>query len=169
MSRRGVAAMIGKPESTIRAWVERGMAYPDVEPYGSFSAQYRQAERSLEAAAAGTVALFTQRMFELSKAARAGDFDALVAISKAGGIDKMLDVLASRFPESWGQSKHRQPEPEHSADNFLEQHALTHEQMRALFRDPPAAIEDALYAEADVVYARLVARGFEPGKERQPK
>lgn len=166
MSRRGVAGMVGKPESTIRAWVERGMAYPDEEPWGSFAVDYRRAERGLEGAAASTIAMTVQGLYELTKRSLSGDELALERLAKQGPqLKELLNVLASRFPEDWGTSKHRQPEPEHSADNFLEQHALTHEQMRALFRDPPPAIDDALLAEADVVYARLLARGFEPNKK----
>lgn len=64
MSRRGVAAAVGKPESTIRTWVERGLAYPEEEPWGSFAVQYRRAERGLENAAARTAAMKVQLMRE---------------------------------------------------------------------------------------------------------
>jgi hypothetical protein len=56
--------MVGKPESTIRGWIERGMAYPNEEPWGSFSVQYRQAERGVAIAAAKTSALRVQVMLE---------------------------------------------------------------------------------------------------------
>lgn len=48
--------MVGKPESTLRGWVERGIAYPTQEPYGSFAAAYQRAERGLEYAASQTEA-----------------------------------------------------------------------------------------------------------------
>jgi hypothetical protein len=63
-SRRTVAAQVGKPESTIRGWVERGKAYPDVEPWGSFAVDYERAERGLAASAASTTAMRAQLLNE---------------------------------------------------------------------------------------------------------
>lgn len=144
MSRRGVAAAVGKPESTIRGWVERGMAYPDIEPWGSFSVDYRRAERGIEGAAAGTVALTVQRLWELAKRAHAGDLDALRVLSENKIVERLLNLLESRWPEDWGQSKHRKPEPEHDGQHWLDAHAMDREQLKALFTDPPELIRLAM-------------------------
>ncbi|MFZ9416003.1 MAG: class I SAM-dependent methyltransferase, partial [Alphaproteobacteria bacterium] len=50
--RRTVAALIGKPEATLRGWINRGLAYPDREPYGSFAVDYMRAERGIATKAA---------------------------------------------------------------------------------------------------------------------
>ncbi|HEX5766810.1 MAG TPA: hypothetical protein VFX94_01130, partial [Burkholderiales bacterium] len=63
-SRRTVAATVGTPEATLRRWINRGEAYPDEEPYGSFARDYKQAERGLAASAAGTVAMKAQLLNE---------------------------------------------------------------------------------------------------------
>lgn len=168
MSRRGVAAVVGKPESTIRSWVERGMAYPDVEPWGSFSAQYRRAERGLEGAAAGTIAMTAQMLFELTKRALKGDEAALESLSKQGPqLKELLNVLAARFPADWGVSKHRIPEPEHDGANYLDAHTMEREQLGALFADPPEPIRLALVDSAAQVYAVLLAGGFDPARKAE--
>ncbi len=63
-SRRTVAATVGTAETNLRRWINRGAAYPDVEPYGSFSRDYQQAERGLAMSAAGTVAMKAQLLNE---------------------------------------------------------------------------------------------------------
>jgi hypothetical protein len=63
-SRRTVAALVGKPEATLRGWINRGLAYPDVEPYGSFSEDYRRAERGMDGAIATVKAQRVQLLAE---------------------------------------------------------------------------------------------------------
>lgn len=174
MSRRGVAAAIGTPIGTLLGWVERGMAYPGEEPYGSFSADYRRAERGLEGAAAGTLAWVTRRLWMLTQEVDRGEratatelereraFDALATLLKNPQLKELLNVLANRFPEDWGQSKHRVPEPEFDAQHWLDAHTMDHEQLAALFQDPPEAIRKALVTSADAVYGILLAGGFVP-------
>lgn len=166
MSRRGVAAAVGRPESTIRGWVERGMAYPDVEPWGSFAVQYRRAERGLEGAAAGAIALTVRSVFRLCQDAERGDMDALLMLAKNSQLKELLNVLAARFPEDWGTSKHRKPEPEFDAANYLDAHTMEREQLGALFADPPEPIRLALVDSADKVYAVLLAGGFDPAQRK---
>jgi hypothetical protein len=163
MSRRGVAAMVGKSHTTLGGWVERGMAYPDEEPWGSFSVQYRRAERGLELAAAGTVGMTAQMLYALTKKALGGNESAIEALSKQGPqLKELLNVLASRYPEDWGQSKHRVPEPEFSAQNYLDSAGMEREQLAALFADPPESIRNALVDAAESVYGILLAGGFVP-------
>lgn len=175
LSRRGVAAAVGKTESTIRTWIERGMAYPDVEPWGSFADQYRRAERGLEGAAAGTVAWVVARMHRATRLVDAGEREgasdndralaaqALEALAEPQ-LKELLNVLAARFPEDWGTSKHRKPEPEYDPQNFLDANTMDREQLAALFTDPPDAIKGALQDSAASVYAILLAGGFDPRK-----
>lgn len=167
MSRRGVAAAVGKAEATIRGWVERGSAHPDVEPWGSFAVDYRRAERGLEGAAAGAIALTVKRLFGLCQRADAGDLDAIITLSKDNNLKELLNVLASRFPEDWGTSSHRKPEPEYDGNNWLEQHGLQREQLGALLADPPEAIREALVDQAPAVYAILLAGGFDPQRKAE--
>src|ERR1051325_8584342 len=144
MSRRGVADTVGVPIGTLLGWIERGMAYPEVEPYGSFSAQYRRAERGLERAAAGTVAMTVQMLFELTAKAMKGDLVAQIAILKNPQVRELLNLLESRFPRDWGQSKHREPEATFDAQHWLDAHAREREQLKALFTDPPELIRLAM-------------------------
>jgi hypothetical protein len=168
MSRRGVAAMVGKPESTIRSWVERGEAHPTVEPWGSFARDYRMAERGLEAAAAGAISLVTQQLYLLAEKAQEGDVDAMAALCKNPQMRELLNVLAARFPEDWGTSKHRRPDVEYDGAAWLESTGLQREQLGALFDDPPEPIRQALVDKAPQIYQILVQGGFDPTEERQP-
>lgn len=168
MSRRGVAAFVGKSHAIISTWVERGLAYPDIEPWGSFSQDYRRAERGLEGAAAGTIAMTAQMLYELTSKALKGDADAREALALQGPqLKELLNVLASRFPEDWGQSKHRKPEPEHDGANYLDAHTMEREQLGALFADPPESIRLALVDSAAQVYAVLLAGGFDPARKAE--
>jgi hypothetical protein len=63
-SRRTVAATVGTAETNLRRWINRGEAYPDHEPYGSFSRDYRMAERGLAASAGETVSMKAQLLNE---------------------------------------------------------------------------------------------------------
>jgi hypothetical protein len=74
-----------------------------------------------------------------------------------------------RFPEDYGTSKHRRPEPAFDAQEFLDAHAMEREQLAALFTDPPDSIRAALVDAAPAVYAILVAGGFDhtaPAKQQ---
>lgn len=172
-SRKHVAALAGCPWTTLVGWVERGLAYPDIEPWGSFSQDYRRAEAGIAGAAADVRAMSIQIMREQivdymrwRDAGIGGIPPPLPSVGELVWLDRTTEA---RFPDQYGASKHRQPEPDLNADHWLEQHALDREQLRALFRDPPPAIDDALLAEADTVYARLLARGFDPSIKKGTK
>jgi len=163
MSRRGVAAAVGKSEATIRGWVERGLSHPGVEPWSSFADDYRRAERGLEGAAASTVAMTVQMLHELAKRALGGEPLALEQLSRQGPqMRELLNVLAARYPEDWGVSAHRRPEPEYDGNNWLEAHGLQSEQLAALFDDPPEAILQAMVSRSERVYELLAAAGCKP-------
>ncbi len=163
MSRRGVAAALGKPEATIRGWIERGLAYPTEEPYCSFSVDYRRAERGLEGAAASTVSLTVGMLYELTKSASAGEALALEKLAKMGPqLKEILNVLAARFPQDWGTSKHREPEPDYDGQAYLDAHSMDREQLAALFADPPEVMRNALCDAGHAVYRILLAGGFDP-------
>ncbi len=66
-SRRTVAAHVGKAEATLRGWINRGLAYPEQEPYGSFSEDYRRAERGMDGAIATVQAMKVQLIAEQMK------------------------------------------------------------------------------------------------------
>lgn len=162
MSRRGVAAAVGKSESTIRGWVERGLAFPDVEPWGSFAVDYQRAERGLEGAAAGAISLTVRRLYDLCDQAAKGDILAITLLAKDSGLRELLNVLAARFPRDWGTSKHREPDADYSGENYLNEHSMSREQLGAVFLDPPESIRLALVDQAHAVYRILLAGGFDP-------
>jgi hypothetical protein len=162
--------MVGKPEGTIRGWVERGMAYPDIEPWGSFSRQYRQAERGLAMAVAKTSALRVQLMLEQMQAfmrwqaqGARGEAPALPTTADMLWLDRLRE---GRHPSDYGATKHRAPEPEHKGENYLDMHVMEREQLGALFADPPEPIRLALVDSAAQVYAVLLAGGFDPAAQK---
>lgn len=164
MSRRGVAAAVGVDPGTIRNWIGKGKAFPGEEPWGSFAVDYERAERGLEGAAVGTISLTVQRLFELSQRAANGDTEAGAILAEHGPqMKELLNVLASRFPRDWGTSKHREPDVDFSADEYLDANAMTREQLGAVFADPPEKIRQALADQAHAVYRILVESGFDPG------
>jgi hypothetical protein len=56
--------MVGLPEATLRGWINRGLAFPDREPFGSFAVDYQRAERGLAHAIDETAAMKVQLMRE---------------------------------------------------------------------------------------------------------
>lgn len=212
-SRRTVASQVGKPESTIRGWIERGLAYPDVEPYGSFARDYELAERGLDASAARSVAMRVQLLEEMLRKRLDWDnrgppppkptkpkppkklddeaaqlaADVLFELELKAWEERHTEwgeamkawhtpppeptvqdmvwlerVRISRFPEDYGTSKHRKPEPEYSGSNWLDANSMDREQLGAVFADPPESIRLALQDRAPEVYRILIEGGFDP-------
>ena len=153
MSRRGVAQVSGASIAALNDWLARGRAQPDEEPYGSFARDFLRAERGLELAASGTIALIVAQLYRL---ARAGDWKAL---EKSPNLQDLARLLASRYPEDWGSSLHRRPEVEPSGDAWLERNGMTHAQLVHLLREPPEAIAEALVEAGPEVMALLIAAG----------
>jgi hypothetical protein len=153
MSRNGSADFCGVPRSSLKSWLARGLAEPRMEPYGSFARDYFKASRVLEAAGSAVLA---RRLAWLRKQPS----DAI----ESRDVKFVLDALAARYPAEWGVSKHREPEAEVTAEQWLEQNGMTHEQLVALFADPPEAIGRALLAAGDTVVARLLATGWAPSE-----
>lgn len=170
MSRRGVAAAVGVDAGTIRNWIGKGKAFPGEEPWGSFAVDYERAERGLEGAAVGTISLTAQRLFSLAQRAANGDEDAGLTLASHGTqMKELVSLLSARFPKDWGTSKHRESEADFSADEYLDAHAMTREQLGAVFADPPEAIRLALVDQAHAVYRILLEAGFDPGAPAQRK
>ncbi len=150
---------------TIRDWIGRGKAFPTEEPWASFAVDYQRAERGLEGAAAGTIGLTARMLFELTKRAYEGDAEASERLAEQGPqLKELLNVLSSRFPLDWGQSKHREPESDFSASEYLDANAMDREQLGALLCDPPELIRLALVDAAPAVYRILVEGGFDPAQ-----
>jgi hypothetical protein len=209
-SRRTVAARMGKPESTIRGWIERGLAYPEIEPWGSFAVQYQQAERGMADAVGKASALRLVIMLERleryrvweqrppfsmqkpvppaklgrsSTAEQRAEWKVLMQQFEQASLDYDLAFGAwatpppipdvadmvwmerlreARHPEDYGTSKHRKPEPQFDANNWLETNGMDREQLGALLRDPPDVLALAIADEARALYARIMASGFDP-------
>lgn len=168
-SRRGVAALCGKPESTIRGWIERGRAYPDVEPWASFAEQYERAERRLEMNGAGTIAIVMDQLYGLAKNAQQGDRWSAEQLMKNPQLKEILNVLGARFPKDWGTSKHREPEQDYDPSNYLDSTGMDREQLGALLCDPPDVLRLAMVDQAHEVYGILIAAGFDPTAPRKAK
>lgn len=216
--------MVGVPKGTLCGWVERGLAFPDVEPYGSFAVAYQRAERGLEFAASQTEAhrvrilleamtgyaewrdhrgpepleplppakpkrpddalpedeLFTAHiLYDLEmedyKRALADLSDARAAWAKLHAAWSTPPVVpplqefewlgrlkTRRWPQDWGESKHRTPERDYDAQNYLDANNMDREQLAALLSDPPEVVRAALMDVAPRVYAILLAGGFDP-------
>jgi hypothetical protein len=156
--------MAGIPCNTLYGWLERGRAEPEVEPWGSFAVDFLRAERGLEGAAAGTIAMVVARLYKLAKA---GDW---AALDESGPqLKELLNVLAHRWPDDWGQSAHRKPEQEPDGAAWLERTSMTHEQLCALVSDPPEALRKALTASAAKVYDVISAEGWRPKEVEKGK
>lgn len=153
MSRRGVANVCDTSITSLNDWLSRGRAHPEEEPYGSFTRDYLRAERGLELAAAGTIAMVVARLYQLAKA---GDW---AALDGSPNLRDLARLLSSRYPEDWGSSLHRKPEEEPSGDAWLERSGMTHAQLVHMLREPPEAITRALVEAGPEVMALLIAGG----------
>lgn len=156
MSRKGVAAVCGCGKSSLEEWIQRGKAFPLIEPYGSFARDYEQAERGLELAAAGTIALIVGQLYKLASSGQWDQIDALPTIRE------LARMLGARYPNEWGTSAHRTPEPELLGEQWIEKHGLTQEQLGAMVCDPPEPLKEALVSNADAVYSLLRSSGWRP-------
>lgn len=157
MSRRGVAAVAGVAISSLSDWIQRGLAFPDDEPWGSFAREYRQAERGTELAAASTKAAIIARLYKLVREERWDEIGDLPA-----AIRMLTNEQVSRHPADHGTSAHRVPEPELTGEAWIERNGLTQAQLGAMIIDPPEPLKEALVSNADTVYALLLASGWSP-------
>lgn len=161
MSRRGVAAACGIASSTLVEWIQRGLAYPSDEPWGSFARDYRQAERGIELAAQGTKAALVAHLYRLVKREEWGAICALYG-DLPSAMRMLTAEVASRYPADHGTTAHRVPEPELTGEAWIERNGLTQAQLGAMISDPPEPLRDALVSNADTVYALLLASGWSP-------
>ncbi len=179
MSRKGVAAQLGKSLASLEDWLDRGDANPQREPFGSFARDYLRAERGIEAAIAHTEA---RRVLSIQHAQSAHE-EWMLAYLTGGELKTPLPPAApsvsdfhwllrlkeSRFPNDYGNSTHRIPERTIDGAVWNEKRGLTIDQLRALVRDPPDEIRAAMIAEADAVFEVLRSEGWAPKQmdERQ--
>lgn len=170
-SRRTVAALVGKPEATLRTWINRGEAYPDEEPYGSFSRDYQRAERGVAGAVAGLTALKIRSLIEQAQAAVEWRGDPLDAPPMPNVIELewAQRAVERRHPEDYGTTKHRAADVPYNADEYLDSNAMTREQLGAVFSDPPEKIRQALVDQAPAVYRILLEAGFDPSAPAKRK
>lgn len=154
--------------------MNRGLAYPDVEPWGSFAVDYCRAERGIDGAISSAQALRTQVIVEQMQRRMEWERSQgeLVNLDDAPPMPSVEDMMwlerlrISRFPEDYGTSKHRKPEAPHDAQEWLDANSMDREQLAALLSDPPDAIRAALVDAAPAVYAILVAGGFDPSAQK---
>lgn len=156
MSRRGVANLLGESEGRMHDWLARGAAQPEVEPYGSWQREYCAAERAAEALG---VELQSQTLGCISR--KSPQTRTMAEIEWVGRL------LATRFPKdhgnaSAGTGNARVAAPEPDPEAWWQKHGLQSDQLRALLRDPPESVAEALVAEGDAIYARLIEAGWRP-------
>jgi hypothetical protein len=165
-SRRTVAALVGKPEATLRTWINRGEAFPNDEPYGSFSRDYQRAERGVAGAVAGLTALKIRALIEQAQAAAEWRGDPLNSppMPSVLELEWAQRAVERRHPEDYGTTKHRTADAPFSGDEYLDAHAMTREQLGAVFADPPEKIRQALQDQAPAVYRVLLEAGFNPAE-----
>lgn len=157
LSRRGVAHLLGMDSTgCLYDWLARGKAQPDVEPYGSWAADYLAAERAAELI--GT----TIQSAQLAHIARKSPQTRTPA--ELAFVDRLL---ATRYPRdhgnaSAGTGNARVEAPEPDAEAWWQKHGLVGDQLRALMRDPPESVAAAQIAEMDAIYARALGAGWKP-------
>jgi hypothetical protein len=144
-----VAAHAGIPKSTLYDWLERGRAEPDVEPWGTFTVQYLRAEKGVALAGPECISRWVAEMLRLCR-------ESPLLVSR-DSILTIVKILESSDPEHWGASKHRKLQPEPDGAAYLERKGLTTEQLRALLRDPPEEIANAIVAESKAIL-ELISR-----------
>jgi hypothetical protein len=204
---------MGFPSSLLSEWINRGMAQPEIEPWGPFAIAYKRAERGLTRATALGAALRVQVIVEQLEAylewknargpaprrparpekprnpspeehdAYESDYaswelreelwrEQLTAwqtppeIPSSKDMEWMLKLEEARAPDESGRSPHRAIDPQDDPAAWLERQGLTHDQLVALFDDPPEPVTRALVANGDKVYSVLIAGGWSPQKEK---
>jgi hypothetical protein len=152
-------------------WVERGLAFPDEEPWGSFSLDYQRAEAGIAGAAAdirgATIQIMREQVAEHLRwraSGVGGEPPPLPTVNELVWMDRAMEA---RFPAHYGSSKHRTPDADFDGANFTNATALTHEQLCAVISDPPEPILKAIVARAADVYALLLAHGFDPARKAE--
>jgi hypothetical protein len=180
MSRRGVCRRAQCSPSTLIDYLERGEAYPDEEPYGSFAREYQDAERVIEHMGCDVETMRIQWMHEQQR--RAMEWRPVVdpdtgveypdqsAPEPPGARDFewLLRLKQQRYPLDHGSHALRAPEADPNGDSWLERTGATHAQLVHAFREPPEEIRLALVEAAPEVYALLVAAGFTPPRPQSP-
>lgn len=156
VSRKGVAQSMGIRTQQLNDWLARGIAQPEIEPYASFAVDYLQAERVQEACIAEGISQTVAHILRTVPDKRT-----------PWQVDFLRRELATRFPvehgsASSGTGQLRVVDAEPDAEAWWQKHGLVGDQLRALIRDPPESVAAALVAEADSVYARLLASGWRP-------
>lgn len=142
---RGVAALAGIPLKTLQGWINRGCAHPDEEPWGSFAVEYLAAERGLELSCAIPIAHWVNTMCTIAQQEQKTGVKGKTALSR-GDVLLLDELRRNRFPKDHGASAHRVPEADPDPDGYLQQRALTQEQLTAMFAAPPEEIQAAMEA-----------------------
>lgn len=155
MSRRGTAASAGLSVTTLKNWLARGRAHPDIEPYGSFAVEYLRAERILEGVCASAMTREAQRI----QAKAAAGFE--LRDSERTWLNS---TQAQRYPKEWGISANsgRVVDDEPDADGYLQETQLTDHQLDTMLQEPPEEIINALHRNAESIVRQLVERGWRP-------
>lgn len=156
LSRRGIANMLGESSGCLYDWLARGKAQPDVEPYGSWCREFLAAERAAE--------LLCTELQSQTVAVIARKPPHMRTMAEIAWVDRLL---ATRYPRehgnaSAGTGQARVVDPEPDGEAWWQQHGLQGDQLRALLKDPPEAVREAMVAEGDAVYAALLAGGWKP-------
>lgn len=153
-SRRRVAASLGIGAGRLCEWLARGRANPDLEPWGSFADEYLAAEQMMGA------------LGDQCEASRMAHLARLPAsVLTTADMRWIAEYQERRYPEQRGQSNLRVVETEPDAEAWWAKQGLVGEQLRALLRDPPESLDQAMLAEGDAMVLRMLRNGWSPGAE----
>lgn len=140
-SRKGVAHNAGMRTQQLTDWLARGLAEPDIEPFASFAIDYLRAERCQEACIAEGISECVAVVLRVPPALRT-----------PWQVDFLRKELAARYPvehgnASSGTGQLRVVDPEPDPDAWWQKQGLTLDQLRALLREPPELVAQALELE----------------------
>jgi hypothetical protein len=140
-SRTGVAQRHGMRKQQLSDWLARGLAQADVEPYGSFAKAYLAAERLLEPGLTQGLAMQVAHVLRIDPAKRT-----------PAEVRFLREELAARYPVEHGNAASgtgqlRVVDGEPDPEAWWQRQGLQLDQLRALVRDPPELVAEALRLE----------------------
>ena len=151
-----VAEINGVGPDMLRAWLARGRAEPDIEPWGSFAQDYGRATRIKDAYGAQTTTMYLAKVHSMAEHPRCTPADL------APHMGRVLEIMQAMSPKDWGSSKHRVEHDLPTGDEYLSNLALSVGQICGILRDPPDEMSIALLTEGDTVVCGMLESGWVP-------
>lgn len=158
VSRRGVARIEGLSRSTLKEWLDRGEAKPEIEPWGSFAKHYLASERSIEESGSVIISTEMRRLQALVENLKDISDQDRAWVSK---------TLAQKFPAEWGttQNSGRELDEEPDGDGYMQSTGLAHHELADMFKFPAEELQEAMLTSANSIVEFLVDNGWRPKAE----